>query len=84
MPVAWTADDLFEFLVTRAGLPSADRPSSLDVTFADLGLDSLAYLQLQAEVHGRFGVELPAEPPTLTLGQILATVNSTFSRHEMA
>lgn len=81
MPARWTADGLLDFLVTQAGLPPADRPGSLDVTFADIGLDSLAYLQLQAEVHGLFEVELPAEPPpSLTLGQILATVNSAPER----
>jgi aromatase len=77
MPGRWTAEGLLDFLVTRAGLPQADRPGSLDVTFADIGLDSLAYLQLQAEVQGLFGVELPAEPPPeFTLGQILTAVNS--------
>jgi minimal PKS acyl carrier protein len=61
-------------------LPPTDCPDTLDVTFSDIGLDSLAYLQLQSEVHGLFGVELPTEPPEhFTLAQILATVNNTSS-----
>ena len=85
MPVAWTADNLFEFLVTQAGLPPTDRPEDLDVTFADIGLDSLAYLQLQVEVNGQFGAELPADPPEpLTLRQILATVNSARGQRKLA
>jgi minimal PKS acyl carrier protein len=85
MPVRWTADGLLDFLVAQAGLPPGDRPGSLDVTFADVGLDSLAYLQLQAEVYGMFGVELPAEPPSdYTLGQILVAVNSGLDRLETA
>jgi minimal PKS acyl carrier protein len=85
VPVVWTADDLFDLLVSRVGLPPSERPASLDVTFADIGLDSLAYLQLQAEVHGRFGVELPAEiPADYTLGKILTDVNAAVGRQEVA
>jgi minimal PKS acyl carrier protein len=80
MSAKWNSDGLLDFLVTQAGLPPADCPDSLDVTFGDIGLDSLAYLQLQSEIHGQFGVELPAEPPEhFTLAQILATVNSALS-----
>jgi minimal PKS acyl carrier protein len=81
MAQTWTEDGLLDFLVEQAGLPPADRPATLDVTFTDIGLDSLAYLQLQSEVMAAFGVELPAEPPAdLTLAAILATVNSLPAR----
>lgn len=80
MPAQWTPNGLLDFLVTQAGLPPSDRPATLDVTFTDIGLDSLAYLQLQSEVYGLFGVELPAElPERFTLAQILDTVNSSPS-----
>ncbi|MCK9877439.1 acyl carrier protein [Frankia sp. AgPm24] len=83
MPHHWTADDLFTFLTEQAGLPPEDHPADLDVTFEDIGLDSLAYLQLSAEVADRFGVELPGEmPPGFTLDQILATVNDALGAPE--
>jgi|KBSSwiStaDraftv2_1062776.scaffolds.fasta_scaffold38445_4 minimal PKS acyl carrier protein len=76
MPKQWDSAALFEFLVTQAGLPQEDLPSTLDVTFEDIGLDSLAYLQLQSEVFGSTGVELPADPPPgYTLADILDAVN---------
>ena len=80
MPAQWTSDGLLDFLVSQAGLPPSDRPETLDVTFGDIGLDSLAYLHLQSEAYGLFGVELPAEQPEhFTLAQILAAVNSSPS-----
>ncbi|WP_462186587.1 MULTISPECIES: acyl carrier protein [unclassified Frankia] len=83
MPRQWSADALLDFLVEQAGLPSDERPTDLDVTFIDIGLDSLAYLQLSAEVAGTFGVDLPAElPESWTLAEILATVNAAFDQHE--
>jgi minimal PKS acyl carrier protein len=76
MPKQWDAAALFEFLVTQTGLPEDDLPTSLDVTFSDIGLDSLAYLQLQSEVTATAGVELPADPPPgYTLADILDAVN---------
>jgi minimal PKS acyl carrier protein len=76
MSQQWDTIALFNFLVTQAGLPEDDLPSSLDVTFEDIGLDSLAYLQLQSEVFGSVGVELPADPPPgYTLADILNAVN---------
>lgn len=85
MALQWTADELLDFLVEQAGLPVEDRPADLDVTFTDIGLDSLAYLQLQAEVQERFGVDLPGEAPEgFTLADILAAVNSALPQPEPA
>ncbi|CAI7980869.1 MULTISPECIES: acyl carrier protein [Parafrankia] len=85
MPLQWTADELLDFLVEQAGLPPEDRPTELGVTFTDIGLDSLAYLQLQAEVQERFGVDLPNEAPEgYTLADILTTVNSALLQSEVA
>lgn len=85
MSMQWTADELLGFLVEQAGLPPEDRPVDLDVTFTDIGLDSLAYLQLQAEVQARFEVELPNEAPEgYTLADILGTVNNALLEPEPA
>ncbi|OAA20012.1 minimal PKS acyl carrier protein [Frankia sp. EI5c] len=85
MSTQWTADELLGFLEEQAGLPPEDRPANLDVTFTDIGLDSLAYLQLQAEVQERFGVDLPNEAPEgFTLADIMATVNNALLEPELA
>jgi minimal PKS acyl carrier protein len=83
MPQQWTADALLDFLVDQSGLPSEDRPADLAVSFVDIGLDSLAYLQLSAEVAAAFGVDLPAEMPEgYTLVEILDTVNEALGERE--
>jgi minimal PKS acyl carrier protein len=85
MPQQWDAAALLDFLVTQAGLPPADIPTTLDVTFEDIGLDSLAYLQLQSEVFGTVGVELPAEPPKdFTLAAILDILSLALDQREVA
>ncbi|WP_239310368.1 MULTISPECIES: phosphopantetheine-binding protein [unclassified Frankia] len=77
MEHAWNTDRLLDFLIEQTVLAPDDRPAHLDVTFAEVGIDSLAYLHLQTVVFDAFGIELPAEPPTgYTLEQILATINA--------
>lgn len=85
MPQLWNVDGLLDWLVQEAGLPPQHRPDRLDVTFEQIGLDSLAYLQLQAVVHDRFGVELPPDGPAdYTLDVILATVNAAPVARDVA
>ncbi|WP_239334413.1 phosphopantetheine-binding protein [Frankia sp. CiP3] len=77
MEPAWNTDRLLDFLIEQTVLAPDDRPAHLDVTFAEVGIDSLAYLHLQTVVFDAFGIELPAEPPAdYTLEQILATINA--------
>jgi minimal PKS acyl carrier protein len=81
----WSADELFVMLAEHAGLSHDERPASLDVTFAEIGLDSLAYLQLQTVVTDRFGVALPDEGvATYTLATILTAVNTALAEREVA
>ncbi|WP_131744862.1 acyl carrier protein [Frankia sp. Cppng1_Ct_nod] len=84
MAHSWSTDQLLDFLVEQTVLASEDRPDHLDVTFEEVGMDSLAYLHLQTVVFDAFGVELPAEPPAgYTLAQILTAVNAD-ARQEVA
>ncbi len=83
MPRLWGADEMLDVLVEQAGLPTADRPADLGVTFEDIGLDSLAYIQLQAAVHEKFGIEIPDDfPKDDSLAEILATVNAHLSEQQ--
>jgi acyl carrier protein len=73
----FTIEDLMDLLVAKAGLPGADRSDDPGHTFADVGLDSLAFLQLQSELKDRYGFELPDDrAQTYTFGEIVADVNA--------
>jgi minimal PKS acyl carrier protein len=73
----FSLDDLLDILVEKAGLPATERPAGGTEVLADVGLDSLAMLQLQAELQDRYGVDLPAEGEgAYTFNDIVAYVNS--------
>ena len=79
----FTIDDLMTVLVAKAGLPRPDRTDDPHKTLADVGLDSLAFLQLQAEFQERYGFELPDDrPQSYTFGEIVADVNARLGRTE--
>jgi acyl carrier protein len=57
----FTYDDLKHILVERIGLSEADVPENLDTAFAELGLDSLAVVELQLSLQQDYGVVIPDE-----------------------
>ena len=76
----FSIDDLMTLLVAKAGLPAQARTDNPHWTFADIGLDSLAFLQLQSELHNAYGVQLPTERPlAFTFGEIVSHVNDTIA-----
>jgi len=76
----FTIDDLMQLLVTKAGLPTQARTDNPLRTFGDLGLDSLAFLQLQSELQALYGLELPdGSPLSYTVGEIVAAVNERLA-----
>ncbi|SDQ09875.1 acyl carrier protein [Quadrisphaera sp. DSM 44207] len=73
----FTASDLMDLLVRSVGLPSSARTDDTSATLSDLGLDSLAVLQLQTELQQRYGVE-PGESTRAedaVVGELVASVN---------
>jgi acetyl-CoA carboxylase biotin carboxylase subunit/minimal PKS acyl carrier protein len=54
-------EDLMDILEHKAGLPESDRTADTSLTFTDIGLDSLAFLVVQATLESRYGFELPDE-----------------------
>jgi minimal PKS acyl carrier protein len=79
----FTIEDLMRLLVSKAGLPTEARTDDPLRTFNDLGLDSLAFLQLQSELQTQYGVELPADSPlSSTVGEIVASVNEHLAQTE--
>lgn len=59
--MTFTRDDLTNILVERLGFPETELPDDSDTPFTDLGLDSLAVVEVQIGVEHRCGVEVPAE-----------------------
>ena len=77
----FTLDDLMALLSEKTGLPASAHTTDPDAHFADIGLDSLAFLSMQTELQERFGAEMSTEnPDDHTLGDIVATVNAAVSR----
>ena len=67
----FTLSDLMTLLTEKAGLPATSHTTDPDARFADIGLDSLAFLSMQTELQDRFGTEMPDDSPdNYTLGQI--------------
>ena len=77
----FTLSDPMTLLTEKAGLPASSHTTDPDAHFADIGLDSLAFLSMQTELQDRFGTEMPDDDPDrYTLGEIVATVSSAQSQ----
>lgn len=71
----FTQPDLMTLLSEKTGLPPDQHTDDPDARFADIGLDSLAFLSMQTELHDRYGTEMPDDnPEAYTFGEIVATV----------
>ena len=59
----FTADDLTMIMRTCAGMAGSAQLSGtdLDETYADLGYDSLAVLEIQAQIQQQYGVRVGDE-----------------------
>ena len=51
----FTLEDLKSILVNRIGMAESDIGDDTATTFEDIGLDSLAFLELQHEMETRYG-----------------------------
>jgi act minimal PKS acyl carrier protein len=82
----FTHDDLRTILTDEVGLEVGDLTDKLDVTFADLGLDSLAVVEVQLAVQRRYGVAMPDEEAyaVTTVREALEYVNGRLAWEEAA
>jgi acetyl-CoA carboxylase biotin carboxylase subunit len=83
MPNPITMNDLMTLLTKEAGLPVSDQTTDLSAGFADVGLDSLAFLAMQTALQEDYGVEMPDDKPDhYTFGEILDVCNSKLATRE--
>jgi minimal PKS acyl carrier protein len=81
----FSMDDLMTLLVARVGLRAQERTDDPCGVFADVGLDSLAFLQLQLELQNQYQVDLPDDrAQSYTFGEIVTYVNAHMAAERAA
>lgn len=83
----WTEDrgeitevEIKDILVSNAGAPPEAFKEGQEESLEELGLDSLAVLELQAVAKYRFGIEIPEEALHMTVPEIVALANGNRTR----
>jgi acyl carrier protein len=68
-------DDLIDILVVETGLSTEGINISTATRLPDVGLDSLAFLQVQAVVYDRYGLELDENLQDGSFGEMVHAVS---------
>jgi acyl carrier protein len=84
MAQTFAFDDLKHILVDRVGLPADDVVNEPDKTFEDMGLDSLAFVEIQLAMQQEYGFEIPDEDADsiLNVGEAIEYVNRRLAEQE--
>ncbi len=77
-------EDLKRILVDRIGMPEADVKDDPDTTFDELGLDSLAFVEIQLAMQQDYDITVEDEDAEriLTIGQAIEFVNERLAEKE--
>jgi acyl carrier protein len=77
-------DDLKRILVDRVGLAEADVKEDPATTFDDMGLDSLAFVEIQLAMEQEYGFTIADEDAEqiLNVGEAIAYVNRRLAEKE--
>jgi acyl carrier protein len=77
-------EDLKRILVDRVGLPEDDVLDDPDATFEDMGLDSLAFVEIQLAMQQEYGFSIADEDAELihTVGQAIDYVNRRLAEED--
>ncbi len=80
----FTFEDLKDILVNRVGLPDAAVVDDPEATFDDMGLDSLAFVEIQLAMQQEYGFTIPDEDAEHIhkVGQAISYVNQRLSAQE--
>ena len=73
----FTFDDLKEILVNRIGVAESAVVNDPDLAFEDIGLDSLAFVEIQLALQQQYGFTIPDEDAheITTIGQAIDYTN---------
>lgn len=74
---AFTFDDVRNILVNRIGLPEDAVVDDPNLSFEELGLDSLAFVEIQLAMQQEYGFTIPDEDAAqiMTVGEAIDYVN---------
>jgi len=80
----FTLDDARRILVERVGMNEEDVPDDPDATFESMGLDSLAFVEIQLAMQQEYGFTIPDEDAEriTTLGAAIDYVNQRLEEQE--
>jgi acyl carrier protein len=80
----FTLDDAKRILVERVGMNEEDVPDDPDATFESMGLDSLAFVEIQLAMQQEYGFTIPDEDAEriTTLGAAIDYVNQRLEEQE--
>ena len=84
MPETFTFDDLKRILVERVGLDEGDVVNDPNAAFEDMGLDSLAFVEIQLAMQQEYGFTIPDEDAATitTVGQAIDYTNQRLTEQE--
>ncbi len=80
----FTFDDVKNILVNRIGLPEDAIVDDPNISFEDLGLDSLAFVEIQLAMQQEYGFTISDEDAAqiMTLGEAIDYVNRRLLEKE--
>jgi len=77
----FTFEDVKRILVDRVGLPEENVVDDPNATFEDMGLDSLAFVEIQLAIQQEYGINIPDEDAEklMTVGAGIDYVNQRLA-----
>ena len=84
MADTFTFEDVKKILVERVGVAEENVVDDPDATFEDMGLDSLAFVEIQLAIQQEYGFTIPDEDADKlqTVGQGIDYVNQRLAEQE--
>lgn len=84
MAEQFTFEDVKRILVDRVGLKEENVVEDPNATFEDMGLDSLAFVEIQLAIQQEYGLSIPDEDAEklLTVGSGIEYVNERLAEKE--
>ena len=80
----FTFEDVKRILVDRVGVPEENVVNDPDASFEDMGLDSLAFVEIQLAIQQEYGFTIPDEDADqiTTMGEAIEYTNRRLQEQE--